>query len=173
MQLFSKTIRREQLYLLGQVISNEKKQLIQAYCDGVNNEIEFRKRGGDGGFGLEFQLLGYEPQPNYGVADVIAWSKLMSLDLSMNMHHEVLRYNLTHSQGLTKERIYEIWPDYPKSAPRVVAQFNATGKIQPLHARPVRNQVPYKPCRQPLGSVTYLPSLFRELFSSFKSETVN
>jgi len=44
-----------------------------------------------------------------------------SIDLSMNFGEEKERLQLNVSQSLTRERIAELWPDYPKDAPTILS----------------------------------------------------
>jgi penicillin amidase len=71
---------------------------------------------------LEFKLIGFNPEP-WTPADVLVWQKLMSLDLSMNMGEEIQRLTLNVTRGLSRERIAELWPDYPPDGPLILPSY--------------------------------------------------
>jgi acyl-homoserine lactone acylase PvdQ len=73
-------------------------------------------------------LLGFTPK-QFEIEDVLLWGKLMSLDLSLNMGFEALRYSLLIEQGISPERIQELLPPYPADALTIlsnedIAHFN-------------------------------------------------
>ncbi len=89
------------------------KKRLQAYADGVNAWLTHH----DGPLPLEFQLLGYTPEP-WALADSAVWTKLMAMRLSGNYTSELLRMRL--GQRLPAERIQQLWPPYPGDAPVTV-----------------------------------------------------
>jgi len=80
----------------------------EVYAEGVNAFIEA------GRLPVEFTLLHYTPE-NWSPCDTIAWSKLMSWNLSANWESELIRKRLIDAIGSTAERALEpgyhdFWP---------------------------------------------------------------
>ena len=92
------------------LLDPEVRDVVEAYSAGVNAFLESR----DGALPLEFQLLGYAPEP-WQPADSLVWGKLMALQLSGNWHDELRREALT--KILTPKQLEALWPGYPADAP--------------------------------------------------------
>jgi len=73
---------------------------------------------------LEFRLLGYKPQ-KFVDTDFIAMIKLMSRGLAMNAKVEIVRLRLMQ-KGIGKERLEQLMPNYPASAPIIVKSHDFT-----------------------------------------------
>ncbi len=94
-------------------LPGDLKAIVDAYTNGINAYLATKPP-----LPLEFKLLGFKPEP-WTPADVLVWQKMMSYDLSGNYKRELLRYRLL-SRGLDVERIEELMPPYPVSAPTIV-----------------------------------------------------
>ncbi|QQP87866.1 penicillin acylase family protein [Skermanella sp. TT6] len=91
-------------------LAPEVRMALEAYAAGVNAWLANRS----GPLPIEFQVLRYEPEP-WRPADSIVWGKLMALQLSGNYTEELLRARMM--QRLPPDRIRDLFPDYPASAP--------------------------------------------------------
>jgi len=72
-----------------QALAPEVRHALDAYAAGVNAWLTTRR----GPLPLEFQLLGYRPEP-WQPADSLVWGKLEALQLSGNFRDELLRARL-------------------------------------------------------------------------------
>lgn len=81
------------------------RQIVDTYTNGINTYLNLNQP-----LPLEFQVLNYRPDP-WQPVDVLAAVKLQSLSQSGNFQSELLRSRLL-SQGLSFERIQEIFPPY-------------------------------------------------------------
>ena len=75
------------------LLDAETRGYLDAYAAGVNAFIE------RGRLPVEFALLRYRPEP-WGAADTLAWTKMMSLMLSVNWEAEIRRAQLAARLGL-------------------------------------------------------------------------
>lgn len=101
--------------------SAEVTAALQAYTDGVNAFVA------TGPQTLEFFVLGLSPRP-FAVSELAAWSKVMSLDLSLNAGDELKRYRLLTERNLTEARIAELVPSYDSAAfPTVLSDADVAG----------------------------------------------
>lgn len=91
-------------------LSGETRQVLQSYAAGVNAYMR-RQRGS---LGVEFRLLGFEPQP-WRPVDSLYWAKVLAANLSGNWTSEVLRSRLARQVGA--ERAADLEPAYPASNP--------------------------------------------------------
>lgn len=82
------------------------KESLEQYAAGVNAYLQTRT----GALPPEFVLFGIDPEPWHPV-DTMVWQKLMWLDLSGNMRHELARAQLLTK--LTPEQVHAIYPTYP------------------------------------------------------------
>lgn len=96
-------------------LSDEARDWLSAYADGVNAYLEQRR----GPLPPEFLLLRHHDIEPWKPADSIVWIKMMALDLSRNWRNELLRAQL--ARYLSKEQIADLWPDYPSDAPVTLA----------------------------------------------------
>jgi penicillin amidase len=99
----------------------EARRALEAYARGVN---AYMKRSG----GLleprlppEFLLLRYRPEP-WQPADSVVTIKLMALQLSTNLNHELLRLTLA-AQGLTSAEIEDLMPLDPADRPQPMPEL--------------------------------------------------
>ncbi|GHF26347.1 penicillin amidase [Kordiimonas sediminis] len=79
---------------------------LTAYADGVNAYLKTRQ----GALPIEFILTRTEPAP-WKPVDTLVWQKLMWLDLSGNMRHEIERARLLTK--LNADQLASIYPPYP------------------------------------------------------------
>ena len=94
-------IARREVALLG----DSERAAMEAYCRGVNAFIARHGRR----LPLEFTLLGHRPRA-WEPADILVWSKIMALDLSVNWATEVLRARIVAAVGA--ERAAALDPAY-------------------------------------------------------------
>ncbi|HKI57475.1 MAG TPA: penicillin acylase family protein [Trueperaceae bacterium] len=112
-------------------VDTQTRTRLDAYVAGINAYIDTHK----GAWPPEYLVLGVKPQ-HFAPADVIAWAKMMSWDLSGNWSTELLRARLIaklepkDAQAL----IATLWPAYPKDGPVVVPNFQALYRQLPLGA---------------------------------------
>jgi penicillin amidase len=90
--------------------------LADAYLAGVNSWIAHL---GAGTLPVEFALLGVKPEP-FTRADLIVWSKVMSLGLSTNWRDEVLRKRIVGRLGEDAAAI--LMPAYTAGGPIIVPE---------------------------------------------------
>ncbi|WP_051512645.1 penicillin acylase family protein [Skermanella stibiiresistens] len=95
-------------------LAPEVQAALTAYTAGVNASIENRS----GPLPIEFQILRYQPEP-WRPADSLVWGKLMALQLSGNHRDELLRARLM--RRFPADRIRDLYPDYPATAPVTLA----------------------------------------------------
>ncbi|MEN1936469.1 penicillin acylase family protein [Paenibacillus sp. 102] len=99
--------------------TGEAKDALQSFADGINAFIKEAKK--DGKLPVEFHLLGYEPA-EWTPVDSLTIGKYMAFDLGGHWHGQAFRFWAL--QHLSKEQAYELFPTYPKDAPRLLAQLN-------------------------------------------------
>ncbi len=109
----------------------ETRSLLDAYVAGINAYIAHHR----GAWPPEYVVLGVKPEP-FTAADVIAWAKMMSWDLSGNWSDELLRARLIAKlQPKDPQKLVAtLWPAYPKDGPVVVPDFTALYRALPLDA---------------------------------------
>ena len=98
---------------------------LEAYAEGVNGFLAERS----GPLPVEFQLLGYEPEP-WRPADSLVWGRLMALQLSGNWPSEALRLRL--APRLSREEIDFLWTPYPADAPTAIKVWTPGPTGRPL-----------------------------------------
>jgi penicillin G amidase len=91
----------------------EARELLQAYCDGVNAFINANRSR----LPIEFTVLGYDPEP-WTPVDSISYGNLLSLFLAGNYRLEFLRARLIAEIG--EERSKDLLPAYDKNTPFIV-----------------------------------------------------
>ncbi len=114
---------------------------LEAYADGVNAYLRNRS----GPLPLEFQVLGYEPEP-WSPVDSLLWGRIMALRLSENWRDELSRARL--AGRFSPEQIAQLWPAYPSDAPITIAQL--ADLIDDSVARQLANLLP--PSLAPTGA---------------------
>ncbi|RDD60637.1 penicillin acylase family protein [Ferruginivarius sediminum] len=97
---------------------------LEAYSAGVNAFID-----SDPTLPLEFQILGYEPEP-WTAADSLSWVRLMAMQLSGNWRQEIVRARM--EEKLDTRQLAFLFPDYPADAPTTVEEGRAA-----LHSLPL------------------------------------
>jgi len=104
---------------------------LDAYVAGINAYIDAHH----GAWPPEYVILGVKPK-RFTAADVIAWAKMMSWDLSGNWSTELLRARLIAKlrPADPESLIATLWPAYPKDGPVVVPNFRALYRKLPLAA---------------------------------------
>jgi penicillin G amidase len=98
---------------------------IEAYGAGVNAFIASHRLL----LPPEFLLLRFRPEP-WKPADTLVWGKLMDFQLGGNYRGELLRARL--AQTVSAEDMAFLYPDYPKDAPRTLAQLTPLYRRLPL-----------------------------------------
>lgn len=106
-------------------LSNESRQVLQAYSNGVNaylHELE----AGETSAHLEFDVLKYRPDP-WRPQDCLSIVRLMGWEMNNAWQIDVVLAELT--QKLGAEKAYQIYPDYPKDKPIIVAEQQITERL--------------------------------------------
>ena len=72
---------------------------------------------------FEFTILGYEPA-EWSIVATLTIGKYMAFDLGGHWHGQAFRYWAL--KNLPKEQANELFPTYPKDAPRLLAELKNT-----------------------------------------------
>jgi penicillin G amidase len=108
------------------------RKALESYARGVNAFIE----GHRDRLPLEFTLLGVTPQP-WTPLDSLAWTKLMSMALSLNLSREAMRYRFGKDLGaLAADAAERLMPAYPADAPAVIPHWPAAAPDGPAGGGP-------------------------------------
>lgn len=107
---------------LEESLRPETWQALQAYADGVNAYIESHR----GKYPIEFDMLDYEPE-SWTVLHSLLVARLMAWELCMGWWAELTLGELTDRFSLDKA--VEIFPPYPKDAPRVIPWAHGPQKL--------------------------------------------
>jgi len=103
----------------------EARSALEAYARGVNAFMRRRLGWLEPRLPIEFLLLRHRPEP-WRPADSAVVIKLMALQLSMNINHELLRLALA-AQGLTSAEIEDLMPldaaDAPPPLPEIAQLY--------------------------------------------------
>ena len=99
----------------------EAKYALQSFADGVNAFIREAKK--EKKLPVEFTILGYEPA-EWSIVDTLTIGKYMAFDLGGHWHGQAFRYWAL--KNLPKEQANELFPAYPKDAPRLLAELKNT-----------------------------------------------
>jgi penicillin amidase len=99
----------------------EARSALEAYARGVNAYLTRRLGWLEPRLPPEFLLLQHRPEP-WRAADSTVIVKLMALQLSMNLNHEILRLTLA-AQGLTSAEIEDLIPLDAADAPPALPQL--------------------------------------------------
>ncbi len=120
----------------------ETRGLLDDYVAGINAYIADHK----GAWPPEYVVLGVKPEP-FTAADVIAWAKMMSWDLSGNWDTELLRARLIAKlkPADAQKLIATLWPGYPADGPIVLPDFRALYRQLPLNALASASPAPSPP----------------------------
>lgn len=95
--------------------SENTKQLVQAYTNGVNSFIAECKTTNS--CAVEFKLLGYIPK-DWSPIDSLVIGKYMAFDLGGHWESQAFRYYLL--QTFSEEKAYDLFPSYPDEAPYII-----------------------------------------------------
>ena len=106
-----------------QSLSEGSRQVIEAYVEGVNSWLATGPN-----LPIEYHLFGFSRVENFSSSDVVLLTKLMSLDLGMNMHSEMERLRLL-MLGVSAQRIEQLWPPFPPNGTTIIP-----GKSNPKRA---------------------------------------
>lgn len=102
---FGRVARQEALAL-----GDPEREAVVAYCRGVNAFLAEGSRR----LPLEFTILRCRPRP-WQPADVLAFGKVMALDLSTNWTSEIIRARIVATLGATRAALLD--PAYPSADP--------------------------------------------------------
>lgn len=116
------------------LISQESRDLLTAYTEGVNAYLKSREASE---LGVEYTILGLQAQTpeieRWQPVDSLAWLKAMAWDLKNNYEDELDRAKAYQSLG-DADRVEQLYPPYPidKNAPIVAGPNAPKDPIVPL-----------------------------------------
>src|SRR5699024_2858452 len=97
--------------------SDEAKQVLQAFADGVNAYIEEAKANRS--LPVEFTLLGSELD-EWTPLDSLTIGKYMAFDLGGHWEQQAFNYELLNN--FSDEKAYELFPHYPENRPTIIEE---------------------------------------------------
>lgn len=95
--------------------SNDAKQVMEWYADGVNAYINQAKK--DQALPIEFALMGAAPKV-WTPIDSLTIGKYMAFDLGGHWERQAFHYYLL--QQYPKQKAYELFSSYPEEAPTII-----------------------------------------------------
>lgn len=95
--------------------SEEAKDVLQAYADGVNAYMKDAKKNST--LPVEFTLAGYDPT-EWTPIDSLTIGKYMAYDLGGHYKGQAFRYYM--AQHFSDEKVLELFPTYPEEGPTVL-----------------------------------------------------
>ncbi|MER2260398.1 MAG: penicillin acylase family protein [Psychrobacillus sp.] len=95
--------------------SDEAKQVLKWYTEGVNEFIDYAKK--EGKLSYEFKLLGYEPK-EWSPTDSLTIGKYMAYDLGGNWSSLAVRHWAINA--FEQEKAEELFITYPDEAPSII-----------------------------------------------------
>ena len=98
--------------------SQEAKQILQWYADGVNAYMSQAKE--ENSLPLEFTLAGYEPN-EWAPIDSLTIGKYMAFDLGGHWEGQAFRYYLL--QNFSEEEAVDLFPSYPEEGSTVIQEI--------------------------------------------------
>lgn len=104
--------------------SEEAKQVLQWYAEGVNDFIQYAKE--DNKLSYEFTLLGYEPE-EWSPVDSLTIGKYMAYDLGGNWSTLAIRHWAL--QNLDEQKAEELFITYPEQSPAIL-EANLASPVQ-------------------------------------------
>lgn len=116
-----------------ELLSAETRGFLEAYTAGVNAFLKAH----EGKLPIEFTILGVKPDP-WTPVDSLAWSRAMSLNLSLNSQLETNRLQLAAKLG--PQAVEQLIPPYPGEGPFIVPPPSAGA---PPQAPPTRAQAEF------------------------------
>lgn len=150
-----RTMRTLGLYRLAEssyaALAPEVRYALDVYAAGVNYAVETWQ----GPLPLEFQLLGYRPEP-WRPADSLVWAKLEALQLSGNFREELLRARLM--TALSPQQLNDIFPADSEPATLAAPAPSAVPAVPAAPAAPdaSRGAAPVAP-NDPRGAAPVVP----------------
>ncbi|WP_404452270.1 penicillin acylase family protein [Virgibacillus necropolis] len=99
------------------IYSDESKQVLQWFADGVNAYIHQAKA--ENSLPIEFTLMGSEPA-EWTPIDSLTIGKYMAFDLGG--HWEQQAFNYYALNNFTEEKAYELFPKYPDNKPTIIGE---------------------------------------------------
>jgi penicillin amidase len=112
----------------------DARRALEAYTRGVNAYLERSTGLIEPRFPPEFLLLRHRPEP-WQLADCVVVIKLMALQLSTNLNHELLRLALA-AQGLNSAEIEDLMPLEPVDRPPAMPELAQLYPLQRPGAPP-------------------------------------
>ena len=94
-------------------LSPESRNRLQWYADGVNNFLEAQ----NGKLPIEFDLLGYEPEPWQPLHSVVL-AQMMAWELNLSWWTDLTLGSVASRVGL--EKALDVFPTYPENVPPIV-----------------------------------------------------
>ncbi|MFT4417089.1 penicillin acylase family protein [Fredinandcohnia humi] len=102
--------------------SEEAKEVLQSYADGVNAFIMEAKEADK--LPVEFALAGYEPT-EWSPIDSLTIGKYMAYDLGGHYKGQAFRYYM--AQHFSDEKVLELFPTYPEGGATVLQALRENG----------------------------------------------
>ncbi|WP_100012443.1 penicillin acylase family protein [Lentibacillus sediminis] len=97
--------------------SEESKDVLQAFADGVNTYIQEAKETDS--LPVEFTLMGTEPA-DWTPLDSLTIGKYMAFDLGGHWERQAFNYYLLNRYD--EEKAYELFPSYPENKPTIIGE---------------------------------------------------
>ncbi|GAA0590405.1 penicillin acylase family protein [Virgibacillus siamensis] len=97
------------------VYSDEDKQILQWFSDGINAYISQAKANNS--LPVEFMLMGTVPN-KWTPIDSLTIGKYMAFDLGGHWERQAFNYYVRNN--FTKEKAYELFPGYPENKPTII-----------------------------------------------------
>ncbi len=131
----------------------QSRSMLESYAEGVNAYLADHSGTR---LSLEYLFLkilnsNYQPAP-WEPLNSVTWAKAMAWDLRSNMDEEIERAILLKT--LPPERIAELFPEYPASAPLILPDFSLSASIIPTSARTSSAPVDLSPLLNSIGGQT-------------------
>ncbi|WP_010096419.1 penicillin acylase family protein [Ornithinibacillus scapharcae] len=100
-----------------QIYSDESKQILQWFADGVNTYINQAKESNS--LPIEFTLIGSEPA-EWTPIDSLTIGKFMAFDLGGHWERQAFNYYVLNE--FNEEKAYELFPVYPETKPTIIQE---------------------------------------------------
>nr|WP_229683141.1 penicillin acylase family protein [Virgibacillus oceani]GGG77096.1 beta-lactam antibiotic acylase [Virgibacillus oceani] len=100
-----------------EIYSDEAKQVLQWFADGVNAYIKLAQD--EGSLPIEFKLIGSEPG-EWTPLDSLTIGKYMAFDLGG--HWEQQAFNYYALTNFDEQKAYELFPKYPETKPTIIGE---------------------------------------------------
>lgn len=99
------------------IYSDESKQVLQWFSDGVNAYISQAKANNS--LPVEFTLMGAEPE-KWTPIDSLTIGKYMAFDLGGHWERQAFNYYVLNNFKI--EKAYELFPGYPENKPTIIGE---------------------------------------------------